>query len=303
VGESWVDKINGTDAAKLAGLAANLIQIGTFIDAYFQPDSGDVLDAIDALKQEIEVDFEQLGDLVAQQTQLVLKDIDTVALADALAHSATAMDHLATWLRTKNDPDLEFALNESDLGIQFFLALPATADDPGQASQTQPYFLPGMAKAGTVRTCVLTARDGTALWRVHEDVEEVTEIIALLEGMIDSIEATVNAAHIVEWGKVPDTADPVEWAYFHEEAGTVLETFTVGPLATNEASYEQVQKRVAQMLKAAQAARAQGVTGELGFMGIPTYQALIDTRWKVAITDPVRVQVGGARAVVGAERR
>jgi len=194
-----------------------------------------------------------------QQIQLVLENENAIALADALAHSGTAMDHLTTFMRTRNPTDLAAADNESDLGIHFFLALPATASDLGQASQTQPYLLPGIAKAGTVRILVSIARDGNALWRVEADVTQIQEIIALMEGMLSSIKGTVNAAHTVVWGTEPGVADPVVWGYFHEERGQVLQFFSAGPAATNAAEYETIQKRVVAARAAADAARAAGV--------------------------------------------
>jgi hypothetical protein len=194
-----------------------------------------------------------------QQIQRVLENENAIALADALAHSGTAMDHLTTFMRTRNTTDLAAADNESDLGIHFLLALPATASDLGQASQTQPYFLPGIAKAGTVRILVSIARDGNALWRVEADVTQIQEIIALMEGMLSSIKGTVNAAHTAVWGTEPSVADPVVWGYFHEERGQVLQFFSAGPAATNAAEYETIQKRVVAARAAADAARAAGV--------------------------------------------
>jgi hypothetical protein len=297
--------INGSGAGQLLSLAANCFQVYGFVEPLIAgaigesgPDNQDILDAIDQLAQELEVDFAQLGDLVVQQIQLVLENEDAIALADALAHSGTAMDHLTNWLRTKQDADLQFALNESDLGIQFFIALPATAEDPGQASQTQPYFLPGMAKAGTVRVLALMARDGTQLWRVVGDVGEVSEIITLLEDMIASIEGSVNAAHTLVWGQEPGSADPAIWGYFHEEHGTVLQFFPAGPLATNAAEYAQSQKLIAAARGRADTARAAGVAAELAYLGIPQYQALIDGQWRAAITSPLLETISSTRAPV-----
>jgi hypothetical protein len=296
----FLAQLNDTDEGKLLGLAANCFQVYSFLEPLLAGDPGtqDVLDAIDALKQEMEADFAWLGNLIVQQIRLTLQNENALALAEALAHTGTAMDHLVNWARTRQDPDLEFALNEADLGIQFFLALPATAGDPSQASQTQPNFLPGMAKAGTVRVLALMARDGAQLWKVDEDVREVSEIIALLEGMIESIQASVDGAHTVVWGKQAGTADPVEWAFFHEEAGTVLQMFPVGPLATNAVEYARQQKRIAAARSAAEAARAAGVADELAFIGIPQYQALIDTEWRAAITDPLHVPIMGVGAPI-----
>jgi hypothetical protein len=300
--QGFFQGINASEAGNLISLAANCFQIYGFIASELQPSNQDILDAIDSLAQALEVDFAQLGSLIVQQIQLVLANEDAIALADALAHSGTAMDHLTNWLRTKQDADLEFALNESDLGIQFFLALPATASDPGQASQTQPNFLPGMAKAGTVRVLALIARDGAELWRTAADVDEVSVIITLLEGMITSIEANVNAAHTVVWGTEPDVADPVIWGYFHEERGEVLQFFQAGSPATNAAEFAQQQKLIAAALKAAQAARTAGVAAELEFIGIPQYQALIDGQWKVAITNPILRSITSTEATITAAK-
>jgi hypothetical protein len=297
--------INKAEGGQLLSFAANCFQVYGFIEPFIAggigesgPSNQDILDAINRLAQELEVDFAQLGSLIVQQIQLVMQNEDAIALAEALAHSGTAMDHLANWLATTQDADLQFALNESDLGIQFFLALPATAQDPGQASQTQPYFLPGMAKAGTVRVLALMARDGTELWRIPADVQEISEIIALVEGMITSIEASVNAAHTVVWGPQPDSADPVIWGYFQEERGAVIEFFPAGPLVTNTAEYAQSQKLVAAALSRAEAARAAGVAAELEFLGIPHFQALVDGQWKVIITDPILEVTNGIRPPV-----
>ena len=292
--------INSTQAGQLISLAANCLQIYGFAAPYIfgsGPTNQDVLDAIAALSQQLDVDFSELGNLIEQQIQLVLANENAIALADALAHTGTAMDHLTTLMRTRNPADLAAADNESDLGIQFFLALPATASDPGQASQTQPYFLPGIAKAGTVRILALMARDGTPLWKIGADVTQVQQIIALMEGMIASIGATVNAAHTVVWGTEPGTADPVVWGYVHEERGQVLEFFPAGPAATNAAGFAAAQKRVVAARAAAEAARSAGVTAELAFMGIPQYQALVDGHWKVAITNPITAAAGALHGV------
>ena len=295
--------LNGTEGGNILGLAANCFQVYGFVEPLIAdliggsgPDDQDVLNAISALAQQLEADFSELGNLILQQIQLVLANENAIALADALAHTGTAMDHLTNWLRTKTASDLDAADNESDLGIQFFLALPAAGEDPGQASQTQPYFLPGIAKAGTVRVLALMARDGTALWKVGADVNEATAIIGLMEGMLASIEATVNAAHTVVWGRLPASADPVEWGYFHEEHGIVLQYFNAGPSATNAAEFAQRQKLIARARSDADAARAAGVAAELAFIGVPDYQAIVDGQWKVAITNPVhKVGVGPGR--------
>lgn len=293
--------INSREGGQLLSLAANSFQVIATLAPYLGsagallgglvggegPSTQDVVNAIDRLAEQLEVDFSELGNLILRQIQLVLQNENAIALADALAHSGTAMDHLTNLLRTGQDADLQAALNESDLGIQFFLGLPATGADPGQASQTQPYFLPGMTKAGTARVLALMARDGRELWRVDEDIVEVTGIIALLQGMIDSIEDSVSTAHIVRWGKVLNAADPEMWGYFHQEHGRVLQFFWVRQSAADAAEHTFNQQRVAEEHTAAKAARAYGISAELEFMGIPRFQALIDAQWKAAITNPI----------------
>jgi hypothetical protein len=289
--------ISASEAGQLLSLSANCLQVvGFALQIYDQVEGDqDVVDAIAALSQKLDQDFAQLGNLIEQQIQLVLQNENAIALAQALSHSGTAMDHLITWMRTKSPNDLAAADNESDLGIQFFLALPASGSDPGQASQTQPYFLPGIARAGTTRLLVLQARDGTQLWKVGPDVSEMQQIIALMDGMISSVEATVNAAHTIVWENEPGVADPVILGYMHEEHGQNLQFFSAGPPATNAASFATLQKRVSAARAAAGTARAVGVTAELAYIGIPGYQALVDGSWKTAITNPlngVQVPIG-----------
>jgi hypothetical protein len=281
--------ISASEAGQLLSLSANCLQVvGFALQIYDQVEGDqDVLDAITALSQKLDQDFAQLGNLIEQQIQLVLQNENAIALAQALSHSGAAMDHLITWMRTKGPSDLAAADNESDLGIQFFLALPANGSDPGQASQTQPYFLPGIAKAGTIRLLVLQARDGTHLWTVGPDVSEMQQIIALMDGMLSFVEATVNAAHSTVWENEPGIADPVILGYMHEEHSHNLQFFSAGPPATNAASFATLPKRVSAARAAADAARTAGVTAELSYMGIPGYQTLVDGSWKAAITNPL----------------
>ena len=77
------------------------------------------------------------------------------------------------------------------------------------------------------------------------------------------------------------------WAYFHSEHGRLLESFLAWIYAANATEYAADQKRIVAALSRADAARTAGIAEELDFIGVPQYQALIDSQWKVAITDPL----------------
>jgi hypothetical protein len=309
--QGFFQGINASEAGQLLSLAANSAQLyGLAFEILTQitqgfsgPSNQDILNAITALGQQLDQDFDALGNLIDQQIQLVLQNENAIALAQALAHSATALDHLIEVMTGPSADDVAAADNESDLGIQFFLALPAAGSDPGQASQTQPYFLPGIAKAGTVRILAIAARDGTELWTIPSDVSEVQQIIALMEGMISAIQATVNAAHTVVWGgdpfgnaaqiivpsedpsgRDPEPPDPIVSGYLVEDHGQLVQFFSAGP-APNQPGV------VAQAKDEAEAARAAGAANELAYMGIPQYQTLVEQSWQVAITAPPPIGV------------
>jgi hypothetical protein len=193
--------------------------------------------------------------------------------------------------------DLEDADTESDLGIQFFLNLPAAGSDPGQASQTQPFFLPGISKAGMVRVLVLLAEDSPVRSK-EDDVRQIDAIITLAQGMIDTVTATVTSAHIInlvtttmpaaeaadEHPRQPgQPAEPVVLyqGYWHEERGIQLQFFSAG---------DDVQKsndpRLAHAKAEAETALEQGVTAELADLGIPQFQELVQT-WKNQVVSPI----------------
>jgi hypothetical protein len=70
------------------------IQVYSWIDdAENGSEEDEILNAINALAQKLDEDFAALGNLITQQIQLVLQNEDTIALADAMAHSSTGMDN------------------------------------------------------------------------------------------------------------------------------------------------------------------------------------------------------------------
>lgn len=92
------------DVGQLLGLAANFggtIQgIAAFISLFQQSDSDKILGAINQLRQDIERDFKQLGDLVAQQAQLIVDTTNRDAMA--LSRSDIANGRIQDFL-TNND--------------------------------------------------------------------------------------------------------------------------------------------------------------------------------------------------------
>ncbi len=287
--------INDSEAGQLLGLAANSVQVGTFFYAIIsglvsESDTDKILGAIDQLQQTLDADFAQLGDLIKQQIQLVIENEDALALAQALAHTNTAADKLARFLRTRSASDLEDADTESDLGVQFFLALPdPTPDAPQVASRIDPFFLPGMAKAGVIRMLVIIEQD-PGYRAIPDDVNQIQQMMALLRGMIDYVKTTVDQAHTVELKahEIHTAHDPtiIYDGYYHEERLQPLEFFSAHGVRDLD------DPKATKAHDEAEHARQQGVLAELAFMGVPGFETLLN-QWASLLAKP---NLGALRA-------
>ncbi len=190
--DAFVKFVQDSDISNVLALASNfsgtLQGIAAFISLFSKSDSEKILDAIMQLKQEIERDFKELGDLIAQQTQVIVDTVNRDAMATALSHSDTADRRIQDFLVNKNNQALESAKTESNLGVSFFTELGLNAPD-------LVFFMPGLIKAAMIRILVIAAEPPSS--REPGVVDEVKLMVAYLARMIDSIKRTVDARHIV----------------------------------------------------------------------------------------------------------
>ena len=121
-------------------------------------------------------------------------------------------------------------------------------------------------------------------------------MVNLLSNMIDTIKSTVDAAHTVNekshivrcpvHPQIRENAEPPVGApfrnvtvidgYYHEERGQILAFFDAQQGAN---PCEQPSGYEGEALAAAQQARAQGVTDELAFIGIPYFEQILQS-WR-----------------------
>src|SRR5579864_5922069 len=118
--------IQDSDSLQIIGVVANIsgiissgLAIYSFIDDLGQPSNQDILNAIQSLQQTLESDFTQLGDLIAQQTQIIVDTVNRDAMAAALASSDVATARIQDFLTNKDQAALETAKSESIAGVQF----------------------------------------------------------------------------------------------------------------------------------------------------------------------------------------
>ena len=156
--ETFAQKISNSGALQLVGVIANFsgiissaLAIYSFIDGLNQPSNATILSAIQQLEQTLQNDFTQLGDLIVQQTQVVVDTVNRDAMALALANSDVATDRIQAFLNSHDQNALETAITESIAGVQFFLELDLTA--PADLL----FFLPGLIKAGSIRIFVIAS--------------------------------------------------------------------------------------------------------------------------------------------------
>jgi hypothetical protein len=285
--DSFIKEINDSDVGQLLGLAANFsgtIQgIAAFISLFQQSDSDKILSAISQLRQDIERDFKQLGDLIAQQTQLVVDTTNRDAMALALSRSDIANGRIQDFLTNNNNQALDTAKTESIGGVRFFTELGLNAPD-------LPFFIPGLVKAGTIRILVIASEPLALREPRAVVVDDLNLMVTFLATMIDAIKRKVDIAHTVtrishsiRCSVLPQlTVGPpgrtvfVVDGFAHEENGVRLEFFDA---QRGNPPCEQPSGLEGEAQAAAIQARNKGVADELAFLGIPEFDQILQS-WR-----------------------
>jgi hypothetical protein len=270
------------NAFGVAGVAVSIV--AGVISLLSESDSDQVLSAIDQLRQELEMGIAQLGDLINKQTQRVIENEDDNAIATAISHTNTALDKLDRFVRAKDGADLQAADTESDLGVQFFLALPADRPDP--------FFLPGLVKAGTVRILVIVAQDPN-FRSLPDDTGQISALAERLAVLIGTVKESVEAAHTlmygsstvtcpIEGGTVPGGPQTGEQEYSyvaHASRGRrVGDPYYIIAVGVNDPCAPEGYPEQ-QAVARAQSDRDAGVAAELQFLSIPKFESLLGT-WR-----------------------
>src|SRR6201987_4827326 len=287
ISDSFIKEINDSDVGQLLGLAANFsgtIQgIAAFISLFQQSDADKILGAISQLRQDIERDFKQLGDLIAQQTQLVVDTTNRDAMALALSRSDIANGRIQDFLTNNNNQALDTAKTESIGGVSFFTALGLNAPD-------LPFFIPGLVKAGTIRILVIASEPLALREPRAVVVDDLNLMVTFLATMIDAIKRKVDIAHTVtrishsiRCSVLPQlTVGPpgrtvfVVDGFAHEENGVRLEFFDA---QRGNPACEQPSGLEGEAQAAAIQARNKGVADELAFLGIPAFDQILQS-WR-----------------------
>ena len=94
---SFAKSISESDSLQLIGVVANCsgilsstLGVISFVQSLQQPDNSTILDAINKLQQTLDRDFAQLGDLIQQQTQIIVDTVNRDGMALALSNSDVA---------------------------------------------------------------------------------------------------------------------------------------------------------------------------------------------------------------------
>jgi hypothetical protein len=269
--------------SRLGGTATFIsTTVSVFQTLFADSDTSKILNAINQLRQELDRRFDEWGDLIIEQTQIILNTANRNAMAEALAHSDAAISQLESFAQSNDSQALVAANTESVLGLQFFLNL----------NPTDPFFLPGIIKGGTTRIAVITAQNQLNL---PGNIEQINQVIDELRSMIDIMKTSVDAAHtvvqinhVVRCPANPQLASSALPAsdrevviidgFAHREGGENLERFEVTrPQGQNRCEQSPF---VSRARNAATQARAEGVILELEALGVPRYEELLQS-WKV----------------------
>jgi hypothetical protein len=305
--DTFAQSISNSGALQLVGVMANFsgilssaLAVYSFISGLNQPSNATILNAIEQLQQTLDNDFTQLGDLIVQQTQVVVDTVNRDAMAGALANSDVATERIQAFLASHDQAALETAITESIAGVQFFLELGLSA--PAELL----FFLPGLVKAGTIRIFVIASEPKAQQEPGPVILGNLSSMVALLSAMISSIQTTVSTAHtvneeshIVKCSALPQVATASEPAfgepfrdvtvidgYFHEERGVVLQFFDAqakNPLCEQPSGLERG------ALAAAEQARTQGIYDEMAFIGVPGFEQILQSWNALIATSPAPV--------------
>lgn len=291
---TFLKRINDSDVGQLLSLAANFS--GTVqgllgvISLFQQSDDDKILSAIQQLQQDLENDFKMLGDLIAQQTQIIVNTINRDTMALALSRTDIATSRIQEFLSTNDSAALEAAKTESIGGVSFFTELGLTSPDLS-------FFLPGIVKAGMMRIFVIASEPLSLREPPAVVTNDVNLMITYLSTMIDSVKRTVDAAHTVSQQShtVPCPAIPAVTAastgtqlasrivrvidgYTHEEDGVQLQFFDAQGI-DKSTPCDQPSGLEQKALDDAVQARNQGVSDELAFLGIPAFEQILQ-QWR-----------------------
>jgi len=301
----FVQSIQNSDALQLIGVIANCsgilssaLAVVSFVQGLTEPDNSQLLSAIEQLQQTLNADFTALGNLIQQQTQIIVDTVNRDGMALALANSDVAMAQIQDFLSHNNNEALDTAEADSVAGLAFFTELDLTT--PSDLL----FFLPGLIKAGTVRAFVIASEPLKDREPSDVVVENITSMVTLLSAMIDSVVSTVTTAHTVDVkshtircaplqqvveSNTPDFDTPFRTVtvidgYNHEERSVVLQFFDA---QRNNPPCEQPSGFEKAALAAAEQVRAQGITDELAFIGIPQFKQILQS-WQNLITVPIK---------------
>jgi hypothetical protein len=258
--EAFFPGLYSGEVGSLIGLTTNCLQLDGFGEELISglgtgSDTDWILEPTARLERQ-NVDFAVPGPLIDEE----------VELAGGIAQAGTAVDRVIRYLRIRDAADQWSDDTELDHRGQVFLELPETGSDPRPASPMQPFFIPGVERAATVRALALIANAGNAC-DLSGDGKQIQALVALVQGVIASVAAAVEAAHTVE--RDHD-------GYRHLERGQPLGFFSAGGGRTP------IDPRVAKARAAAESAMRQGVAAELAFIGIPQLESLVG-KWQARL--------------------
>lgn len=276
----FVKNISESDAAKVLGAAEKIGGYATLLFSLFQEDDTTrILNRIDLLEQAIADGLNEVGDLISRQTSRILERLDELANTQAVAHARTALNQLFQYKQTNDNAKLNNADRDSTLAVELL------------KPQTDPFFLGGLACAGTVRIDVLRALD-PEFFRNPLHVGQINGFADEFAGMLETARRAAIASHIISYGTATFTrlgphGDPIEDAVdyvAHEQltrdpSNPLLFRSTVLKSYPYDAPHGPGQRSREEAEALAHGNREAGIQAELAYLSIPRFESLLAT-WR-----------------------
>jgi tetrahydromethanopterin S-methyltransferase subunit G len=271
---SFIASIKDNEFVKLASDLNSAVGFAKSIFDLFQKDPlQEVIDRLNAIQEQLQSGFDEMGQLIRTQIQDVEDVIESEVLIEVRAQTRTAASELIFFRKSGVESHVSEATSLSGQAIGRLIG------------RTDPFFLGGLVMAGNVRIDAIRAADPD--YRNEPSFRnEILEFSNTLERMTNLVRQRVEASHIVKEFQqtqgnphFPDTIRS-RAGFNHLQNNKVVDSFIFDSDFPND-HIDALDPNIAQAH--ADEDRNRGVNEELNALQIPNFEVLIIT-WRQLAT-------------------
>jgi hypothetical protein len=279
------------NAANIVGLATGSVQLIQWILPFVTGGGDDTVNQIDARIDLLQSQLTGAIEAVAEQIKAQIQDLDNFVKGETVTDLITRAKSAEMQLHDSyvaNDPATKGALiANADQDVTYVSVYVRQAPNLS--------YLPALSLGGTVRMDIIRVLDPK--YRSDPIYQaEINNLIALLQQQINLIVTNVTNSHSVMAGRqvlgttggnsprgeISPAYPRIVWGNYmaHLSKGHMIDKFPYG--AVWELYGVDNPLTQAQAIAAAQQAYSQGITAELNFLAVPTFQAVL-SNWEAFV--------------------